>query len=111
MGAATGCLATNEAYSKGTSACHVQGLEGNMLDNLSEQTTAEKSAQKTAQETQQLRKQGQPGVHIFLAALRRGIGHLHLGLLNCWGDMACVNSTARGLHIVQRCRIPSAAQP
>ena len=63
-----------------------------MLDNLSEQTTAEKSAQKTAQETQQLRKQGQGGIQGLLAALSRDTGRLHLGLLDCWGVMACTKS-------------------
>ncbi len=58
----------------------MQGLEGHMLDNLSEQTTAEKSAQKTAQETQQLRKQGQSGVQSLLAAVSRGTGRLDLGI-------------------------------
>ena len=59
----------------------MQGLEGHMLDNLSEQTTAEKSAQKTAQETQQLRRQGQPGVQSSLAALSRGTGRFTWGYL------------------------------
>ena len=54
----------------------MQGLEGHMLDNLSEQTTA----QKTAQETQQLRKQGQSGVQSLLAAVSRGTGRLDLGI-------------------------------